>query len=483
MEEQGKPQMSLARRIAANTLWVSGAGILGKAVSFLVILLLARYLGIEGFGKFAFVTAYLTLFGILTNLGLDMIVIREASRDLKGSESLVGNGIFLKAVLACVVYAAAILVAWISGYEADKLLYIALAGAGFLLAPLTLYTAAFFSTLELGLPSLLEIAARLLTLLFVLVAMLSGKGLAVIFAAIVLAGALEAFAKAYFARKHFRPRWRIELSRWRYLVQEAWPLALVVIPAFLMQRIDQIMLEDIRGDIVLGYYSAAVRLAEAFLILPVAAMSSLFPLLSRHYEQDQEAFIRTSRAGFRYLSVLGVAVPCVLFPVAGHAVTLLFGEPFAPSEGPLIFLLGTLVFLFGGLLLGSLFIISGRQKPLGLLISVAAILNVVLNWLWIPGLGATGAALATLVSYGFAMIAAACYPPMAAYGKDYLWSCLKPALLGALSLVVSYKLFPNHPLAVSLSFLVLFAGLLAITGYFRREDWELARRVLSGAPE
>jgi len=475
--------MSLARRIAANTLWVSGAGILGKAASFLVILLLARYLGIEGFGKFAFVTAYLALFGILTNLGLDVIVIREASRDLKGSESLVGNGIFLKAVLACVVYAAAILVAWISGYEADKLLYIALAGAGFLLAPLTLYTAAFFSTLELRLPSLLEIAARLLSLLFVVLVMLSGKGLAVIFAAMVLAGALEAFAKAYFAGKHFRPRWRIEPSRWKYLIKEAWPLALVVIPTLLIQRIDQIMLEDISGDVVLGYYSAAVRLAEAFLILPVAALSSLFPLLSKYHEQDPDAFTRTSRTGFRYLSVLGVAVPCVIFPVAGHAVTILFGQPFAPSEGPVIFLTGTLVFLFGGFLLCSLFVITGRQKALGLLISIAAALNVALNWVWIPVFGATGAALATLVSYGFVMIAAACYPPMAVYGKDYLWSCLKPALAGALSLAVSYRLFPNHPLAVSLSFLVFFAGLLAITGSFRREDWELVRRILSGAPE
>jgi PST family polysaccharide transporter len=483
MEEQGEPRRSLARRVAANTLWVSGAGILGKAASFLVILLLARYLGIEGFGKFAFVTAYLALFGILTNLGLDLIVIREASRDLQGSESLVGNGILLKALLASVVYAAAIVVAWVSGYETDKLFYIAVAGAGFLLAPLTLYTAAFFSTLELRSPSLLEIGAKLLTLVLVVLVMLSGEGLAVIFAAIVLAGALEAFGKAYFARKHFRPRWRIEPSQWKYLIKEAWPLALVVIPTLLIQRIDQIMLEDILGDVVLGYYSAAVRLAEAFLILPVAAMSSLFPLLSKYYERDPDAFMRTTRTGFRYLSILGVAVPCALFPVAGYAVTILFGQAFAPSEFPSIFLTGTLVFLFGGFLLCSLFIITGRQKALGLLISVAAVLNVALNWVWIPGLGATGAALATLVSYGFAMLAAACYPPMAAYGKDYLWSCLKPMLVGSLSLVVSDRLFPNHPLAVSFGFLVLYAGLLAITGSFRTEDWQFAKRILSRSAE
>jgi hypothetical protein len=81
------------------------------------------------------------------------------------------------------------------------------------------------------------------------------------------------------------------------------------------------------------------------------------------------------------------------------------------------------------------------------------------------------------------MIAAACYPPMAVYGKDYLWSCLKPALVGALSLAVSDRLFPNHPPAVSVSFFVLFMGLLAITGSFRGEDWLLVRRILSGASD
>lgn len=153
-DEQKEPKRSLARRIAANTLWVSGARILGKAASFLVILPLARHLGIEGFGKFAFVTAYLALFGILTDLGLDLIVIREASKDLRGVEALVGSGILLKAILAGIVYAVSMLVAWLSGYEVDKLLYIAISGAGFFLVPLTLYTAAFFSSIVLGSPQI-----------------------------------------------------------------------------------------------------------------------------------------------------------------------------------------------------------------------------------------------------------------------------------------------------------------------------------------
>jgi O-antigen/teichoic acid export membrane protein len=323
----------------------------------------------------------------------------------------------------------------------------------------------------------------MLNLLFVVLVMLAGQGLAVIFAVIVLSGVLEALAKTYYARRRFRPKWRVDPAQWKYLIKEAWPLALVVIPTLLIQRVDQIMLEHMSGDAVLGYYSAAVRLTEAFLIFPVAAMSSLFPLLSRYYEEDPEAFERTTRLGFRYLSILGVAVPCVLAPLSSHAVTLLFGRPFAPAAAPVILLASTLAFLFGGFLLGSVYVVMGRQKALGVLISIAALLNVVLNGLWIPSHGATGAALATLASYGFAMIAAACYPPMLAHGKAFLLSLMKPVLVGTLSLAASLKLFSGHPLAVAFSFLSLNACLLAVTGAFRREDWQLARRILSRAPQ
>ena len=81
------------------------------------------------------------------------------------------------------------------------------------------------------------------------------------------------------------------------------------------------------------------------------------------------------------------------------------------------------------------------------------------------------------------MIAAACYPPMLVHGRHFLGSLIKPVLVGTLSLAVSFKLFSDHPLAVSFAFLAMYACLLAVTGAFRREDWQLARRILSKSPQ
>jgi PST family polysaccharide transporter len=472
--------MNVSRRITANFFWVTGSRGLGKACAFILILLLARYLGAEGLGKFAFVTAYLALFGILTDLGLDMILIREASQDLKGSEPLVGNGIVLKAVLAVTVYAVTLLVASLLGYDSEKLLYIAIAGAGFFLAPLTCYSSAFFSTLNLHLPSFFEGASRVLILVIVVFLVIAGAGLALIFLTIVLGGVLEALCKVIYSRRYFRPRLRVHFHLWKWLLKEVWPLTLVLIPILLIQRIDQVMLEGLRGDVELGYYSAATRLCEAFLILPVAVLSSLFPLLSRYYAQDRASFERTWRLAFKYLAVLGATLFFFLFFVADKAVTLLFGEPFASAAAPLRVLGASLPLLFTGLLHGALFVVIGRQKGLIPIAWLATAVNVCLNILWIPSYGAVGAGFATVTSYGVGVAGMSCYPSLGAYGTVQMKSLLRAGLPGVVSLMICCIVFPDVALLKQAVFWVLYGCALVLIGTVTRGDLRLVREMLFG---
>ena len=471
--------MNLLRRVTENTLFIAGSRVLGKACSFLVVLIMARVLGVEGFGKFAFVTAYLALFGVLCDPGLDLIVIREASRDLKGSQRLVGNAILMKSAIAVVVYGAALCTALLLGYEPDKRLYVAIAGAGFLLAPLTLYSSAFFSALALRAPALLELASKVLSLALVGLVVLAGGGLALMIAAIVSAGAAEAAGKVMLARRRFRPQLRPEPTLWKYLLKEVWPMALTLIPLLLIQRIDQVMLEAIKGDAVLGHYSAAVRVCEVFLVIPLALWSSLFPLLSRLYVEDRPLFERVCRLGFKYLSLAGCLIFFLLFLLSDPLVRILFGAAFAPSAAAMRVLAGSMALVFGGFLQGSLFVITGRQKALISIVSAAAVLNIVLNRLWIPVYGATGAGLATVASYGLAVVGMSWYPVMRTYGKNALGHLLRPGLAGGLALVVSLWCCQGRDAIATVIFVPIFAAGLLGLRTFDRDDRALLRRFLA----
>ena len=73
--------MNTVQRIAKNTGVIIAGDVLNKAIGLLVVIFLVRYLGAVGYGKYAFVFAFLTFFGIITDLGINTILVREISRD------------------------------------------------------------------------------------------------------------------------------------------------------------------------------------------------------------------------------------------------------------------------------------------------------------------------------------------------------------------------------------------------------------------
>jgi O-antigen/teichoic acid export membrane protein len=243
------------------------------------------------------------------------------------------------------------------------------------------------------------------------------------------------------------------------------------------------MLEGLRGDAELGYYSAATRLCEAFLILPVAVLSSLFPLLSRYYAQDQTSFETTWRLGFKYLAVVGAVVFFFLLFAADEIVRLLFGEPFAPAATSLKVLGASLPLLFTGLLHGTLFIVIGRQKGLIPIAWLATAVNVCLNLLWIPSHGAVGAGFATVASYGVGVAGMCCYPSLGAYGITQMRSLMMACLPGAASLAICGIAFPDAPFLKHGIFWVLYGCLLGLIGALNRGDLRLVREILLGDRE
>jgi O-antigen/teichoic acid export membrane protein len=69
------------RKIAKNTGVIIAGNVAFRLVSLFVIIYLARYLGTGGFGKYSFVFAYLAFFNIITDLGLQQILVREMARE------------------------------------------------------------------------------------------------------------------------------------------------------------------------------------------------------------------------------------------------------------------------------------------------------------------------------------------------------------------------------------------------------------------
>jgi O-antigen/teichoic acid export membrane protein len=167
-------------------------------------------------------------------------------------------------------------------------------------------------------------------------------------------------------------------------------------------RIDILILDRMAGEAEVGYYSLAVSISEKLWQLPLAVG---VVLMSRTANATDQQLINRQTARLLRVSMIAIVLAVILlYFIAPFIVPLIWGSDFEPS-------VQLLQYILPGILFMSIYrIISSRLSGIGMPhISIyvflpALILNIVLNWWWIPLQGAMGAVLATNVSYTWASV-------------------------------------------------------------------------------
>jgi O-antigen/teichoic acid export membrane protein len=438
--------MNLVQKTAANTFWLLAAQIVTRAAGFLVTVLLARALGTEGFGVYAFVCAYVGFFAFLTDMGMDVYVTREASCDLKGSEALTGTAIVAKVFLSVTAFCLSMGAAWFLGVEKQKLVLIAIASSGLLLAPLTLYGVAFSATLQLHYTALFEIAGKILLVLLLVLVLSLTSSLAAVFVALVLPGLAVASLNVLYARRLFRPKLALDGQGSRRIVIQALPIALGIFCIQVLMRVDQVMLEWLRGDHELGLYSSGVKCCEALHILPAIVTASVFPLLARTAREGREKdFLTICSLSFKYLSL--ALFPCILllFVYPEAILSFLFGKSFLPGASALSILCGSVPLVAMGYILMCATVSRNQLKAMLGLSVWLALSNVLLNLLFIPRAGplggGNGAALATVLSLAGLFCLALIQASMRRVVVEFLQRSVKPAA----AIILPFAILHVHP--------------------------------------
>jgi O-antigen/teichoic acid export membrane protein len=177
--------------------------------------------------------------------------------------------------------------------------------------------------------------------------------------------------------------------------------------AFLVLRVNLLMVQYMLGAKQAGYYSIAVTLGDMVYLLPLTVGALLFPRLSG-MSSHREKWHVTRRA------TLWVGVTMVLFAGcaalgAGPAVRILFGEAFLPSVPAFIGLLPGIVLLSINTCYMNYFAATGMPLVTVVSPALAAVITIVVNLKLIPWLGIVGASMTSVLSYGLMLGASVVY--------------------------------------------------------------------------
>ncbi|MGB5289396.1 MAG: flippase, partial [Ignavibacteriaceae bacterium] len=389
------------KKYLANTSWLFLERIIRILVSFVVTIFVVRYLGPKEFGLYSYVLSFFWLFASFSSLGLESIATRETIKYPDQIDELNGTVFFLRlggGVLAIFMIAVTLL---LTGEETNTAILILILSGSFLFQS--------FTSIEYYFRGIVKAKYNAYALS---ASVIISSGLKIIFifqkAPLVyfVVAALSEYAvlaTGLIIVYHYN---KLSIFNWKYskkfassLLKDFWPLALSGIVVMVYMRIDQIMIKNMISEEAVGYYSAAVRICEAWYFIPVTLCSSIFPAIVNAKNISEEFYHNRMQKLYDLLTwlAIGIAIPVTIF--SNQIIQILFGSDFSSAAPVLTIYIWAGVAVFLGVASSQYLINENLTKLSFYRSSVGMILNVVLNFIFIPKYGIIGSAVATLISY------------------------------------------------------------------------------------
>jgi len=386
-----------------NAIWLTGCRLSGDVLNLLLFVLISRRFGPAGAGAYSYGFAVATFAFVIGCLGIEEYGLRQYARmDATGRPAFLGELLGTQMLMVALAVLALAIYLGLTGPSRATLITVCVLGVYQITAAVvaTLFIPAMAEQRMLW-PALAELSARAVAF--------SVAGYAIGIAHAPLAQSLLGYPVAAViwmtvavrSARRFAPslRFSVSLAGARRISGILWSFALLEIFAQLFARIGVISLSLIAGDAAAGIFATGLRLIEVAL-MPLSFLGvAAYPRLSQLFTSSLPAF-RSSAADLMWLMLLGGgAAAWGLYFVAPPLLEPVLGPRFAGSEGAIQTMALFALVQAVEVCLGRILLCADRQIANAAFVAGGAILSVILNLLWVPRFGISGAIYAGAAAY------------------------------------------------------------------------------------
>jgi O-antigen/teichoic acid export membrane protein len=382
--------------------------LLGAGLLFTVIL--SRYWTVNVFGDFQYLLALLALLTPFYTLGLNSLVSGLVVKFPADSGSIMGTAMILRSGGATLGLLIGLGVSYWYVDERFGLLMLALLLSQ-LVQVLSVVEFFFEAKVQSKVSAIIRSSVGLTFMLLKTFAVGSGEGLVVVLILTciewLMLGIMWLVAYQAYGDGIARLCWSSEQAK--YLLSRCGWLFFSSIAAIVYLKIDQVMLGQLVDSEAVAYYSVASRLSEVWYLIPSILVASCYPDLIRAKQQPTISPMQDS-AGYQHLLQLwcnglcwlAIFIALVMTFMAPLLIELLFGVRYAPAAIIVQIHIWAGVFIFMRALFSKWILIEDIPRYSLLTHGFGALVNVLLNFYFIPLYAGVGAAIATLISYAVA---------------------------------------------------------------------------------
>jgi len=377
-----------------------------------LIAIVARVIGIKGFGQYAFAISVGAIVAVVVDFGVAFLIPREVARQRSRFEEYLVAGFVIKVIFS----AGAFLVLPIFlgyFYPPDVRYAIYWAICVMILLGFVEFCVSFFNAHEqMHYSAMLRLIARLCIFVASIIAIIAGiRSVWVILAVQSCAMLCVTIIAFLFLFKLLQPSKRKFDKRICVIIlKKTVPFGLFAIGGVLYLNIDNVLLSAFRDVEEIRFYQAAMRLIIIMELLPLVFSNAIYPSMSRILKNSKQNAVVLLEESLYWALVIGLPIGAIITMMAAPIVSFIFGDNYSAVVPALKIVAWLVPMRFCAHILGTTLSASGNQKFRMLATWLAAVFNIIVNLIMIPLYGYVGAAITSLftnlffVSFYYAIV-------------------------------------------------------------------------------
>ena len=382
-----------------NAGWLVSGKIIQMCINFFIGILTARYLGPSNYGLINYAGAYTAFFSSICTLGINFIIVKEFIDNPSEEGEILGTSLILRGLSSVFSAITIVAISFITdSKEPITKIVVILYTISLIFQIFDVFNYWFQSRLQAKYTAIASLIAYSITAIYKVVLLITGQPVTLFALSMSIDYISIALILFYFYKKEGGSKLSFSLKYGKLLLKKSYHFILPGLMVAIYGQTDKMMLKHMINEAEIGYYATAVSLCSVWCFILSAIIDSMNPTIMKLYQEDEKNFIKYNKILYFIVFYISIIVS-IIFTIFGKLIIqILFGEAYLPTAAPLRIITWYTAFSYLGVARNAWIVCKDKQRYLKYLYFSSAILNVILNLIFIPKYGAVGAAFASLIS-------------------------------------------------------------------------------------
>jgi len=472
--------MNYIKKIGHNFIFLIISDVISQLLSFIFLIWLIKYLGPYEFGIYSTSTAFISIFIVFVDLGLNVYVVREMSKNVNLTNNYISNAISIKIILGIITFIMIVISANIIDYPYETIVLIYIMGLFVLINPLNdLFYSVYKAHQEMeyfAIGKILIVIIKLIGIYIIININLSLITFAYLY--IISAFIVLLYNIAITKIKYTLPKPKFDFIFLKKQIKDALPFTIIIIMIRVHQHIDKIMISKMVPDAnqAVGWYNVAYTLIMALYFIPTITGQVLFPILSK--QKDSNDII--IKYFLKYMLILAMPIGIGTTLLAKDIILLFFNLEYINSVLPLQILVWSTVLLYIHAPFERILEAQNHQNLVAKTMILCVICNISLNFLLIPSYSYIGASISTTITELFLLLIIIYYYKNVGYNINKEILLILPRIIVVsllMGIFIYYFSYFNLIFIILLSTIIYTFGLL-LSKVINQEDIYILQTIL-----